>query len=158
MALVVDETGNELTAFFACQEQAQCGMVPLPCSLVALWSGPMILLVFDNARQQWELPGGMIDPGESPREAAVRELWEESGQHVDELVFAGHAQFRLGPERRLEFAAVFTAEVVSPASVFVPSAEIADCCWWDWMTPLPGNLGLLDLEIARLARRLIEDP
>jgi len=27
----------------------------------------------------WSLPGGMVDPGEDPRTAAVRELEEESG-------------------------------------------------------------------------------
>jgi 8-oxo-dGTP diphosphatase len=35
-----------------------------------------------NAPGQWGLPGGGIDPGEDPRDAVVRECWEESGQHV----------------------------------------------------------------------------
>lgn len=30
-------------------------------------------------RQTWELPGGHIDPGETPTQAACRELFEETG-------------------------------------------------------------------------------
>jgi 8-oxo-dGTP diphosphatase len=32
-----------------------------------------------SAPGQWTLPGGGIDPGEHPRDAVVRELWEETG-------------------------------------------------------------------------------
>lgn len=30
----------------------------------------------------WTLPGGGIDPGESPSDAVIREVFEESGQHI----------------------------------------------------------------------------
>jgi 8-oxo-dGTP pyrophosphatase MutT (NUDIX family) len=33
---------------------------------------------------RWITPGGGIDPGETPREAAVRELYEETGLRVTE--------------------------------------------------------------------------
>ncbi|MGC3944518.1 MAG: NUDIX domain-containing protein [Chryseolinea sp.] len=37
-----------------------------------------ILLVHDRDANQWTLPGGIIEPGEAPADAAVREVWEET--------------------------------------------------------------------------------
>jgi ADP-ribose pyrophosphatase YjhB (NUDIX family) len=40
-------------------------------------------------RTGWDLPGGFIDKGESPQQAAVRELREETGLEFDGLTQAG---------------------------------------------------------------------
>jgi putative (di)nucleoside polyphosphate hydrolase len=33
----------------------------------------------DNYKDAWQMPQGGVDPGEDPRAAALRELWEETG-------------------------------------------------------------------------------
>src|SRR4029079_8607978 len=48
-----------------------------------------MLLVLSRHRQVWELPGGLIDPGETPRQAAIRELAEESGCEAREVRWLG---------------------------------------------------------------------
>jgi len=35
-----------------------------------------------NERQEWELPGGRLEPGEQPEQALVREIAEEMGIEV----------------------------------------------------------------------------
>src|SRR6266550_6614186 len=50
------------------------------------------VLTFDNQQRvlrvrhaegnEWTTPGGMIEPYETPSNAAVREMWEETGLHV----------------------------------------------------------------------------
>jgi 8-oxo-dGTP pyrophosphatase MutT (NUDIX family) len=37
----------------------------------------------ENAHTGWTMPGGGIDPGEDPADAAVREVFEETGYHVE---------------------------------------------------------------------------
>ncbi len=37
----------------------------------------------DNDTAAWQMPQGGVDDGEAPREAALRELWEETGVTAD---------------------------------------------------------------------------
>lgn len=41
----------------------------------------------DNNGAAWQMPQGGIDEGEKPREAALRELWEETGVTADLVEF-----------------------------------------------------------------------
>lgn len=43
----------------------------------------------DNPAPAWQMPQGGIDDGETPREAAYRELWEETGVTRDKVEFIG---------------------------------------------------------------------
>ena len=47
------------------------------------------LIGWNNWRKQWELAVGGIEKGETPREAAIRELFEETHQKVYYLEFKG---------------------------------------------------------------------
>jgi 8-oxo-dGTP diphosphatase len=41
------------------------------------------MLVRPTYKEYWDLPGGYVNEGESPRQACVRELAEELGLHVE---------------------------------------------------------------------------
>ena len=54
-----------------------------------LESGELVLIGqyrHPHGRTCWEVPAGRLDPGESPEQAAVREVREESGCEVGRLV------------------------------------------------------------------------
>src|SRR6185436_6992245 len=112
-------------------------VAPLTHALVvARRNGNQNLLVFNRHRQYWELAGGLIDPGETPRECAAREVREESGLACDPASFRliGVAKFLLQPSRfhsevHVEYGAVFATDVDQPLA-FIANDEIAKACWW----------------------------
>jgi 8-oxo-dGTP diphosphatase len=42
-----------------------------------------VLLVKPSYKEGWDLPGGYVEPGESPKQAATREVLEELGVRCD---------------------------------------------------------------------------
>ncbi|MEN6493274.1 MAG: NUDIX hydrolase [Thermoguttaceae bacterium] len=67
----------------------RCGFVdygnPRPCVAVLAEHQGRVLLVrraVEPRKGMWDIPGGFIDQGESAEEAAIRELWEETGLRV----------------------------------------------------------------------------
>ena len=77
-----------------------------------------VLLVRHVEGNDWTTPGGMIEPYETPANAAVREMWEETGLHVALTrivgVFGGDlcsTTYRNG-DRVAWVSTVFAAEVV----------------------------------------------
>jgi 8-oxo-dGTP pyrophosphatase MutT (NUDIX family) len=48
-----------------------------------------LLMVLHADRGIWVLPGGCIDPGETPADALVREVWEETALRVEPVALRG---------------------------------------------------------------------
>lgn len=98
------------------------------------------LIGYNNWRQQWEFSGGGIEPGESAREAALRELYEETHQKATELNFKGIFRMQR-PNGELCYQAVFTG-VVERLEPFVATAEdeMSDIMLWD----LKQDIGYVD--------------
>lgn len=148
---VQNTDGSTLLSFERLSEDELGGLdpsVPLTASLVVLWCGQECLMVFNRYRRAWELPGGMLDPGESPQEAAVRELAEESGQGADTLGLAGVAMIRVAPDDRLEYLAIYRGRIESPQA-FMPNDEMSDGVWWKPGEPLT-DLFPIDAALATL--------
>jgi ADP-ribose pyrophosphatase YjhB (NUDIX family) len=65
------------------------GKLRLGCSAVIFDEDKKVLLTRRSDNGQWCLPGGAMEPGESVAEACIREVWEETGLHVEILRLIG---------------------------------------------------------------------
>ena len=97
---------------------------------IALVRGRRVLMVTARDREVYYMPGGKIDEGESPAEAAAREAREEVALDLDpdaleelfEVVVQAHGE----PDGRLVRMRVFRAETdATPAA----SAEVGSLHW-----------------------------
>lgn len=79
----------------------------------------------------WATPGGYIEAGESPHEAAVRELEEETGLGADSealtLVNTGFLEFRNGES---DVALNYAVPRSATTGVVEAGSDAADARWW----------------------------
>jgi 8-oxo-dGTP diphosphatase len=146
-----DRAGNTLIDFRVVSEAELTRLgerVPMPASLVVVVHAGAVLMVFDSWRKEWELPGGMREPGETARQAAVRELREETGISGVELTFAAVAEFDLVKPERRELLALYRVLLQSVPPLTV-NDEVLAFRWWSPREPVIDAMSPLDAEIAR---------
>ena len=95
------------------------------------------ILLVKHVEGRWMLPGGQIEPGETPADAARRECWEEAGVIVEPErilgVFGGPVfQFEYANGDRVAWVVtIFAAALVSGE----PSASDDETSDVGWFTP-----------------------
>lgn len=114
--------------------------------------GPELLLIH-RPRGDWTLPKGKLDPGESWKEAAVREVAEETGLQLELGDKVGDVEYRVGGvPKKVKY---WLMEAPADASLAVPNREVDEAIW---CTP-PQAVRILtydrDIEIAKSAAAMI---
>lgn len=127
-------------------------------SAAALVYGPDggLLLVRQTDGGVWSLPGGVIEPGETPADAVVRETWEETGLLVEPVRIAavyGGSEFTVrypGGDETQYVISVFECEVrggvprpdgdETSAVSYVSAGEAAELRLAPWLRQVAGRL------------------
>jgi 8-oxo-dGTP diphosphatase len=113
---------------------------------VVVRRGEDVLLVRHayGRRGEWDLPGGFINSGEPPQDAALREVEEELGLRATRPVALGTLLQRSGGKRDMVHG--FAVEVKGAALV-IDEAEIAQARWFAH--------GELPTETSQYTRRMV---
>jgi 8-oxo-dGTP pyrophosphatase MutT (NUDIX family) len=93
-----------------------------------------VVLVFSRFRQVWELPGGLIDPGETARQCAAREFHEETGDEAGELEWLGLLEVHDGSTH---FGGVFRCTAKFVPEHFENQETVALASWTRADPPAP---------------------
>lgn len=156
----VDAEAEKLELLFRSADQGY--VTPKLDVRLAVFRGEELLLVREQVDGRWAMPGGFVDVGDSPSEAAVREGVEEAGVVARVQRLAGVFDTRLQPDCPPHLfhihKLVFTGLLVDPDAVPRAGSEATEARYW----PLAGlpelSLGrTLPLHV-REALRVARDP
>lgn len=101
---------------------------------VAVRHGGKILMVKATYKDHWTFPGGIVDAGESPKQAALRETHEETGLALDgndcELLGVVYTASNGSDRDRFNFAFIVDVPAID-FRLTVPNDEIEAVEWVD---------------------------
>ena len=151
---IVDSRGLRLVRLHDIPED-RCGeFSPLTHAIVCARTPEGVVLVRNRETHVWELPGGLIDAGETTRMCAMREFVEETGQQSALLRWCGLTELRGMPGRRhslpyVEFGALYRADIVQLERPRHQTIEIEEVAVWP-ITSLPDRTSMIDAELLSL--------
>lgn len=104
---------------------------------------------YNGWRKQWEFPAGGIEAGETAREAAIRELYEETHQRNDDLSFKGLFKVE-DAEGNTKYQAVFVGyqKEIVPFE-YTENDEMEKILLWDMKEDI-GYVDECDVKIAQI--------
>ena len=114
-----------------------------------------LLLVNPTYKPQWEIPGGIVEQDESPRQACIREVQEEIGlvKPVERLLSVSYAAAKVNRTEGLMFifwGGVLTAKEI--AEIRLQAAELSEYRF----VALAEALTLLTPSLGERVRRSLE--
>ncbi len=145
---LIDRKGNKLVKLHRISEELITKIfLPLTHSLVVAIDNGNVVFVYNNWKKEWELPGGIIEENETPRECLIRELCEETGKNPKNLKFHSVMEWHLGKDQHKEYGALYTCEIEGELAN-LHTEEIGKIIYWDLRKEI-GDFAELDKTLAQ---------
>jgi 8-oxo-dGTP diphosphatase len=102
---------------------------PLTHALIVAKNEKGVLLMYNPWKTKWELPGGIIEPEETMRKCAEREMFEETNQIAHEITFKGLMKFKL-KNGNIEYGGLYNA-IIKNTRLFLENNESEKIIFWN---------------------------
>jgi len=119
---------------------------PITHALVVAKNNEGFLLLFNGWKNNWELAGGMLEPGETLRECVIREMFEETNQTPGKIEFKGLMKFTLR-NGKIEYGGLFSADIEEKRP-FEMNEEAQKIIFWDGIKDI-GYIDEIDKELLK---------
>jgi 8-oxo-dGTP diphosphatase len=128
--ITTKDHGFEFLEFMRIDEKDINDFYPIAGSFAIVECKEKFLLCYNTWRQQWELPAGQRENAETPKDCAKRELYEETGEVVEDLEFIGLMKVRNTINGTVKFNPVFFT-LVDQLQPFHTNEETSDIKLWN---------------------------
>jgi 8-oxo-dGTP diphosphatase len=136
---ILKNNGFEFLGFVTPREEEIHLFNLLAGSFAIIKCGNKYLMCYNIWREQWELPSGQREEGETPEECAIRELYEETGQCVEKMKFKGLLKVKNLSIDTVKYNPVYFASVEN-LQPFQKNDETSQIRLWD----LKEEIGCVD--------------
>jgi 8-oxo-dGTP diphosphatase len=137
--------GLEFLEFIYTTEEELYKYQPLAGSFAVIKCTDKYLMCYNVWRKQWELPAGRREEDETPKECAIRELYEETGQKILDLEFKGLLKSKKIINGEIKFNPVYFA-ITEEIQPFIENEEISKIKLWDLREEI-GYIDSVDIKI-----------
>lgn len=147
--LAKNKSGWTLLEYFDIDESDICKYHNVTGAYAIVRIGDKFVVGFNRWRNQWEFPSGGIEEGETARQAAIRELYEETHQKNAELNFKGLIKVE-DPKGIMKHQAIFVGcqDELSPF-IHEENNEMEKIYLWDRKEDI-GYVDECDMKIAEI--------
>ncbi|RIW28939.1 NUDIX hydrolase [Bacillus salacetis] len=142
---ILKSNGSEFIEFISIQEEELLSYHPLAGSFAVLKCDGKYLMCYNVWRKQWELPAGGRENNETPKECAIRELYEETGQIVTDLKFRGLLKTKKTEDEEIRYNPVYSS-ITSKLQPFIENNETSKIMLWD-LKEIIGTIDMVDIKI-----------
>lgn len=142
---VTKNNGFEFIEFIYTKEIEINSYQPLAGSFAVIKCEGKTLLCYNSWRNQWEIPAGQREDYETPKECAIRELYEETGQVVTDLNFIGLLKVKNKMNGIMKFNPVYSTSI-EKLQPFKENEETTEIKLWDLNEEI-GYIDEVDLKI-----------